>query len=243
MQFKLLHDQFCAKKTPVKDINFDHLSHVFESSDGPFLDSHPQTSNISIKQYISQHIEKTGISRSQLVIRLGFWNINKGLRRLELLENEGKLIGLTIEDLASALSVDVDVIRELIDQANSAAFQKQNEEYRRQFVPHAVLITTNKIPSPIFVAALIGVEKLLRLDLDVSQSPITYPKQVLFKLPVGVPAFGKVTGFIVNYTPDHAVEFNRAGKPIAAFDHAIRIGTARLKPKLPTPPEINMENE
>jgi hypothetical protein len=123
------------------------------------------------------------------------------------------------------------------------SIQHEDLEYRRQFIPHAILITTNRIPSPIFVAAMLGVERLLRIDLDISQSPITYTKQVLSKLPIGVPAFGKVVGFVVNFSPDHAVQFDLAGKPIATFDHAIRLGTARLNPKLPTRPEINMEKQ
>lgn len=36
------------------------------------------------------------------------------------------------------------------------------------FRPHAIIATDRSVPSPIFVAALIGVEKILRIDFDTS---------------------------------------------------------------------------
>jgi hypothetical protein len=41
------------------------------------------------------------------------------------------------------------------------------------------------VPSPIFVAAIIGVEKLLRIDLDATQGPVSLVRQVLDRLPEG----------------------------------------------------------
>jgi hypothetical protein len=85
------------------------------------------------------------------------------------------------------------------------------------------------VPSPIFVAALIGVEKLLRIDLDATQGPVSFVRQVLNRLPEGVPAFGKPIGFVINYSPDKAVRFDPNGQPIAVLDEAVRPGTAVLR--------------
>jgi hypothetical protein len=57
------------------------------------------------------------------------------------------------------------------------------------------------VPSPIFVAAIIGVENLLRIALDGTQGPVSFVRQVLDRLPEGVPAFGKPIGFVINYSP------------------------------------------
>ena len=48
------------------------------------------------------------------------------------------------------------------------------------------------MPSPIFVAAIIGVEKLLRIDLDATQGPVSFVRQVLI-------------GFAINYCPDKGI--------------------------------------
>ena len=79
------------------------------------------------------------------------------------------------------------------------------------------------MPSPIFVAVIIGVEKLLRIDLDATV------QQVLERLPERVPAFGNPIGFVINYSPVQAVRFDRNGLPIAILDEAVRPGTATLR--------------
>jgi hypothetical protein len=84
------------------------------------------------------------------------------------------------------------------------------------------------VPSPIFVAAIIGVEKLLRIDLDATHGPVSFVRQVL-RLPEGVPAFGKPIGFVINYSPGKAVRFDPNGEPIASLDKAVRPGTAVLR--------------
>lgn len=45
-------------------------------------------------------------------------------------------------------------------------------------------------------------------------------------LPDRVPFFGKVLGFWINYTPDHAVEFDRAGKTVGQDDQPV--GSLRI---------------
>jgi len=90
------------------------------------------------------------------------------------------------------------------------------------------ILTQRTVPSPIFVAAIIGVEKLLRIDLDPTQGPVSFVRQVLDRLPEGVPAFGKPMGFVINYSPDKAVRFDSNGQPIAMLDKAVRQGTAVL---------------
>ena len=84
------------------------------------------------------------------------------------------------------------------------------------------------MPSPIFAAAIIGVEKLLRIDLDLTQRPVSFVRRVLDRLPEGVIAFGKTVGFVINYSPDQAVRFDRNGQPIEILDKAVRPATAVL---------------
>ena len=68
-----------------------------------------------------------------------------------------------------------------------------------------------------FVAAIVGVENLLRVDLDATQGPMSFVRQVLDRLPEGVPAFGKPIGFVINYSEHKAVKFDPTGQPIAAL--------------------------
>ena len=72
------------------------------------------------------------------------------------------------------------------------------------------------------MAAIVGVENLLRVDLDATQGPMSFVRQVLDRLPEGVPAFGKPIGFVINYSQHKAVRFDPNGQPIATLDKSIR---------------------
>ena len=57
---------------------------------------------------------------------------------------------------------------------------------------------------------------------------MSFVRQMLDRLPERVPAFGKPIGFVINYSPNKAVRFDRKGQPIAMLDKAVRPGTAAL---------------
>ena len=114
--------------------------------------------------------------------------------------------------------------------------------------PHAVILTEKDRPEQIFIAAIIGVDRLLRVDIDPTQGEVTYigqalkgirqkfarwnPKEVdvssvgLGDLPL--PCFGRPVSVIVNYTPDRAVRFDLKGQPVEVLDRAHRIGEAQF---------------
>jgi hypothetical protein len=96
------------------------------------------------------------------------------------------------------------------------------------FRPHAIIVTERSIPSPIFVAALIGVEKILRIDFDTSLPEETYVDQALAQIPEQTIAFGRPIGVTVNYAPDRAVRYDRKGDPIEILTEAIRYEKAYL---------------
>jgi hypothetical protein len=82
------------------------------------------------------------------------------------------------------------------------------------FRPHAIIVPERRIPNPIFVAALIGVENILRLDFDASLPEHTYLDQAMKKLPKQTIAIGKPIGLTINYAADRAVRFDLEGKRI-----------------------------
>ena len=70
-----------------------------------------------------------------------------------------------------------------LPKAPSKREARAEPEWRADFQPHAIIATERTVPSPIFVAALIGVEKILRIDFDTSFPEETYVHQALAKLP------------------------------------------------------------
>ena len=203
---------------------------------------------LPIKTLISNRCDELSLRPSDLVRRCGYKNISKGLRRLESVQ-QGCFKGneALIQALPSALEVAADVVNEAVAATQRQIYEANEAAWRAAFRPRAIILTEKQRPEQIFIAAIIGVERLLRVDLDPTEGEVTYIDQALkgirqklarwnSKVDVSsvglgdlpLPCFGRPVGVIVNYTPDHAVRFDLSGQPIEAFDRAHRIGEAQL---------------
>jgi hypothetical protein len=192
-------------------------------------------SDLAIAILIRSRLTELGLSRGEFAKRLGYKNIAKGIRRIDAVF-EGNIEGTkqVIDVLPQALETSAKIVTLALDQtvreielAEQQKAEARDKIWRENFRPHAIILTERAVPSPIFVAAIIGVEKLLRINL--AQGPVSFVRQVLDRVPEGVPAFGKPIGFVINYSPDKAVMFDSNGQPIAMLKEAVRPGTAVLR--------------
>jgi hypothetical protein len=186
-------------------------------------------SDLAIATLVRSRMTELGLSRGEFVKRLGYKNIAKGIRRIDVL-CDGDIGGTKqfLDVLPQALETSAETVKRALDQtvrelelAEKQEAEARDKICRENFRPHVIILTERSVPSPIFVAAMIGVEKLLRIDLDAIQGPVSFVRQVLDRLPEEVPAFGKTVGFVINYSPDQAVRFDPNGQPIAILDKAV----------------------
>ncbi|MGB8901090.1 MAG: hypothetical protein WCC90_18430 [Methylocella sp.] len=193
-------------------------------------------SDLAIATLVRSRMIELGLSRGELAKRLGYKNLAKGIRRIDVLCG-GDVEGTKqfLDALPQALQISAEIVKGALDQtvreielAEKQEAEARDKIWRENFHPHAIILTERTVPSPIFVAAMIGVEKLLRIDLDTTQRPVSFVRQVLNRLPEGVPAFGKPIGFVINYSPDQAIRFDLNGQPTTILDKAVRPGTAVL---------------
>jgi len=193
-------------------------------------------SDLAIATLIRSRMTELGLSRGEFAKRLGYKNLAKGIRRIDAL-CDGDIEGTKqfLDVLPQALQTSAETVKLALDQTVREIELAEKQEagardkiWRENFRPHAIILTEQTVPSPIFVAAIIGVEKLLSIDLDATQGPVSFVRQALDRLPEGVPAFGKPIGFVINYSPDQAVRFDSNGQPIAILDKTVRPGTAVL---------------
>ena len=153
-------------------------------------------SDLAIAALIRSRMAELGLSRGEFVKRLGYKNIAKGIRRIDVL-CDGDLEGTKhfLDVLPQALETSAETVKLALDQRvrEIELAEKQEAEardiWRENFCPHAIILTERTVPSPIFVAAMIGVEKLLCIDLDATQGPVSFVRQVLDCLPVPSPIF------------------------------------------------------
>jgi hypothetical protein len=188
---------------------------------------------LPIHDLVETQLKQLGLRRSELARRCRFKNVNKGIRRIEgvccgdLTSRAAKLV---LEMLPEALEVSRDVvdatIRETADRIEAAerkAAAKRDALWRASFKPHAYFLGTDARPSSIVIFGVTGgAERWLKIPLDLSQPPLNYAVQALavVRKTRVVPFFGATAGFIVNYTPDHAVRFDLQGDPVEYFPRA-----------------------
>jgi hypothetical protein len=150
-------------------------------------------SDLAIATLIRSRMAELGLSRGEFAKRLGYKNIAKGIRRIAVL-CDGDLEGTKhfLDVLPQALETSADTVKRALDQtvreiemAEKQEAEARDQLWRENFCPHGVILTERTVPSPIFVAAMIGVEKLLRIDLDATQGPVSLVRQVLDRLPEG----------------------------------------------------------
>jgi hypothetical protein len=150
-------------------------------------------SDLAIAALIRSRMTELGLSRGEFAKRLGYKNIAKGIRRIDVegTKQFSDMLPQALETSAETVKIALEQTVLEIELAAKQEAEARDKLWRENFCPHAIFLTERTVPSPIFVAAMIGVEKLLRIDLDATQGPVSFVRQVLNRLPEGVSAFGK----------------------------------------------------
>jgi hypothetical protein len=188
-----------------------------------------------IADLIARRRAELRLSLADIVRRAGYRSGNGGLRRLDDLCH-GDLSEKTKflrDGLPAALDLPTDQVREAIEatqqqlaEAEQARIEEEERGYRAAFRPHVLWVGERLVPRPIFVAAFLGVENLLRFDLDIEQGEETFVAQAIAANPSWAGPFGKVVGFHINFTPDRCVEYDTQGNVLATYSRARRPGRA-----------------
>jgi hypothetical protein len=183
----------------------------------------------TLEALIAGRMAALDIGPAGLVARMGYRNHAKGIRRAEaLIAGDADLAAKCAPALAEALDVSGDALNAAIAETRRSAHAAQEAARRAAFTPHAVVLTERRVPQPIFVAVMTGSAQRLRIDFPPGLSPAGYAEAARAALPDSLLGFGAVTGFVVNYTPDEAVRFDRGGTPIERLDHTVRRGHVSL---------------
>ena len=184
---------------------------------------------MSLVQLIRKRMKDLDITRGELARRMGYANIAKGCRRLDqICAGDAKMAENLRIELAQALEVDGGVIDESIELTRAEQVAVEDKAYRESFVPHAVILTERKIPTQITFYAMTGGSRHRMIPMKEGSSPETFATQAREALPDVVPFLGRPTGYVVNYTPDFALEFNKEGRLIGRLDRAFRVGQSSV---------------
>jgi hypothetical protein len=125
-----------------------------------------------IGRFIVDRARTLGMSRSDLVRRLGYHDIGKGHKALSGALTTGRMPPLIAANLADALQTE----HTLVEAVMAATAAQQTDEYRTRclaeetayrarFKPHLRTETERVRPDPIFIAALVGTARLRHVEL------------------------------------------------------------------------------
>jgi plasmid maintenance system antidote protein VapI len=117
-------------------------------------------SDLAIAALIQSRMTELGLSRGEFAKRLGYKNLAKGIRRIDAL-CEGDIEGTNqfLDVLPRALETSAETVKRALEQTarELELAEKQEAEareniWRESFRPHAIILTEDTVPSPIFVA-------------------------------------------------------------------------------------------
>jgi hypothetical protein len=114
-----------------------------------------------------------GLSRSELVVRLGYRNISRGHRSLANTLLTGRSGPFLLANLAAALEVEQSIVDEALaatsrQHAPEALVKRRADEraYYAAFRQHLRYETERSIPQPKFVAGLVALQRLRIVNVD-----------------------------------------------------------------------------
>jgi hypothetical protein len=137
---------------------------------------------LAIKTLVTTRCHELGLTKARLLRLAGYRNETKGLRRLDaLLAGAMEPARALIQALPVALGLPARTISAAMEETQQQlvtlrrqAAEQAEAEYRAAFRPHAVILTERTIPQPIFIAAIIGVDRLLRVEFQTGARPVQF---------------------------------------------------------------------
>jgi hypothetical protein len=193
-----------------------------------------------------------GLSRTELVRRLGYRRIGNGHRALAELLTTGTVPPQIATHLAEALQVDAALVAAVM----AATAQQQRDEasqlilaretaYRTAFRPHLRCETEREIPEPLFIAALMTSARLRLVSVcpktwhlsgDERDRRLKRAIQDHYRQHVGrITAFGAILGYTAvlmsGYLLDFGVPYDLNGDPMGPMGSVKRLGEAVLGTK------------
>jgi hypothetical protein len=210
-------------------------------------------SRYPIGRFILDRARALGMSRSDLVRRLGYRDIAGGHKALSTALLSGVVPPQIATHLASAVEADDTLVRAVItatmgqkrDEAGRSRI-KSEQGYMDSFRPHLQVQTEQIRPSPIFVAALLTVARLriIRLPDEASPAEDETRDRIVKRVIIDhwgetggrVPAFGAITGYVMVVIPgygafDFGLPYSVTGDPAGGMQKVGRLGKATLGTK------------
>lgn len=183
-----------------------------------------------ISRLIKESISQSKELKRELVLQLGYRNLNKGYRRLNALLEKGECPEFIKENLPKALNIDKELVAIAFQVTKKQKAKevelarKRREEYeRKHFKPHVWIEHERKYPSgaSFWFVAFIGIDKfkmialpenINEMDWEIQESKVKERILEHHKHCSDDAIFGRVKGYTYCQTYDDSFLFSIDGK-------------------------------
>jgi hypothetical protein len=205
-----------------------------------------------ICRFILERAQALGISRTELVRRLGYRQIGNGHRALAEMLTTGTSPPQIAKHLADALLVDEAIVAAVMAatarQQQDEACQRilvREDAYRTAFQPHLRCETEREIPEPLFIAALMTSARLRLVPVCSETWQVSADERDRLLKPAiqdhyrerrgHVPSFGAIVGYtavvMAGYRLDFGLPYDLDGDPMGPMQPVERLQEAVLGTK------------
>jgi hypothetical protein len=197
----------------------------------------------SIQILLNKVIRNDKEKKKKLINAMGYKNINKGFRRIDNCINTGILDSGILEKMISDFGINdetIELVKKIHNMETDIEKSKRELSNRLNFIPHLRRKNEREYPTPIFMAAVIGVQELKYVSLpddfqnmDVFEQLENIKKIIItdFEERGHKGPFGKTTGYYYRKTFDETFEFTTDGDLIGNYKEKIRPKDASLTVK------------
>ena len=208
--------------------------------------------NNKLKILINTRMKELGLKKSKVVTKMGYNNLNKGIRKLDRLTQNIKTHDNYISDLAKVLEIEKKEITNLIDEYSTALRLEKEQLFEdtrvereiekklrrarnlERFLPHICSIMEHENPVIDFVGDLTFSERYIYFEKKIIELQLMkqlkiverYIIQHQEKFKDGIPYFGKITHYVYRWDydekKDDIILFNTKGIQIVNPEPSLR---------------------
>jgi hypothetical protein len=177
---------------------------------------------MNINELINTYLADNKENKIDLVKKMGYKNIAKGLRRLESCLTQARVNNNFLNQLAHVTALDIKVIEEALSITQNEIRQKEIENLKINFKPHIKINHELKRPTNITAVAFIGEKQFKEIPFpksitkDSLWNQIEEVRKMIHQHQITTEGkcslFGRITGYLYFYQFDEWIEFSTDGQ-------------------------------
>ena len=123
----------------------------------------------SIQKFVLQKIKEKGLTSATFVQSMGYKNVSKGCRHFDEFINHNRCKPQFLIMMKKAINDDAGFEQSMRETEHELRAERERERdiERKNFIPFLFVQTERDLPSPIFVCAILGADRMKKRELHV----------------------------------------------------------------------------